>query len=114
MHQCDVGAKILSGDYAFAARRYRGGQVALRHAVGMYNTGRLNAGAPYIRAWSPPLKFVTATLRAPRRREARRDPFTSSRARGDQAARSTRDPSSTSNTGALADSLSSVPHVVVF
>ena len=43
-----VGARILSGDYAFAARRYGDGQVALRHAIGMYNTGRLNAGASYI------------------------------------------------------------------
>jgi hypothetical protein len=43
-----VGARILSGDYAFAVRRYGKGQVALRHAIGMYNTGRLNAGARYI------------------------------------------------------------------
>jgi type IV secretion system protein VirB1 len=44
----NVGARILSGDYAFAASRYGDGQVALRHAIGMYNTGRLNAGARYI------------------------------------------------------------------
>jgi type IV secretion system protein VirB1 len=44
----NVGARILSGDYAFAARRYGDGQIALRHAIGMYNTGRLNAGARYI------------------------------------------------------------------
>jgi type IV secretion system protein VirB1 len=43
-----VGAKILSDDYSFAARRYRDAQIALRHAIGMYNTGRLNAGASYI------------------------------------------------------------------
>jgi soluble lytic murein transglycosylase-like protein len=43
-----VGARILRGNYAFAARRYGDGQVALRHAIGMYNTGRLNAGARYI------------------------------------------------------------------
>jgi type IV secretion system protein VirB1 len=43
-----VGARILSGDYIFAARRYGDGQVALRHAIGMYNTGRLNGGASYI------------------------------------------------------------------
>jgi type IV secretion system protein VirB1 len=43
-----VGARILNGDYAFAAQRYGEGQVALRHAIGMYNTGRLNAGARYI------------------------------------------------------------------
>lgn len=40
-----IGASILSGDYTFAAQRYGDGQVALRHAIGMYNTGRLNAGA---------------------------------------------------------------------
>jgi type IV secretion system protein VirB1 len=44
----NVGGRILSGDYAFAARRYGDGQVALRHAIGMYNTGRLNGGARYI------------------------------------------------------------------
>jgi type IV secretion system protein VirB1 len=43
-----VGAKILSGDYAVATRRYGTGQVALRHAIGMYNTGRLDAGARYV------------------------------------------------------------------
>jgi type IV secretion system protein VirB1 len=43
-----VGAKILSDDYLFAARRYRVAQVALRHAIGMYNSGRLNGGARYI------------------------------------------------------------------
>jgi type IV secretion system protein VirB1 len=43
-----VGARILSGDYAVAARRYGNGQVALRHAIGMYNTGRLDAGARYV------------------------------------------------------------------
>jgi type IV secretion system protein VirB1 len=43
-----IGAKILSDDYSFAARRYHGAQVALRHAIGMYNTGRLNGGARYI------------------------------------------------------------------
>jgi type IV secretion system protein VirB1 len=43
-----IGARILSDDYSFAAQRYGDGQVALRHAIGMYNTGRLNAGARYI------------------------------------------------------------------
>lgn len=43
-----IGARILSDDYVFAARRYRDAQVALRHAIGMYNTGRLNAGSRYI------------------------------------------------------------------
>lgn len=43
-----IGARILGDDYRFAAQRYRDAQVALRHALGMYNTGRLNAGARYI------------------------------------------------------------------
>ncbi len=43
-----VGAKILSGDYVVATRRYGTGQVALRHAIGMYNTGRLDAGGRYV------------------------------------------------------------------
>lgn len=43
-----TGAKILSDDFSFAARRYPDAQVALRHAIGMYNTGRLNAGTRYI------------------------------------------------------------------
>ncbi len=100
-----VGARILSGDYAFAARRYGDGQVALRHAIGMYNTGRLNAGARYI------ARVVAAAEIRDRRRselarrcEARGDAFTSPRARGDHAARSTRHASQTSHAGALADS----------
>lgn len=44
-----VGARILSGDYAVAREQYRDGQIALRHAIGMYNTGRLNAGEGYVR-----------------------------------------------------------------
>jgi type IV secretion system protein VirB1 len=43
-----VGARILSGDYAFAHHRYTDSQIALRHAIGMYNTGQLNAGQGYI------------------------------------------------------------------
>jgi type IV secretion system protein VirB1 len=43
-----VGARILGGDYDFARRRYGNGQIALRHAIGMYNTGRLDAGARYV------------------------------------------------------------------
>jgi type IV secretion system protein VirB1 len=43
-----VGARILSDDYAFAAHRYGTGQIALRHALGMYNSGRLDAGARYV------------------------------------------------------------------
>jgi type IV secretion system protein VirB1 len=44
-----AGAEILSSDYDFAKRRYGNGQIALRHAIGMYNTGRLDAGAGYVR-----------------------------------------------------------------
>jgi type IV secretion system protein VirB1 len=40
---------LLSADYAFAEQRYGSGQVALHHAVGMYNTGRLDGGASYVR-----------------------------------------------------------------
>lgn len=45
-----AGARILSLDYALAARRYGLGHVALRHAIGMYNTGRLDAGSGYVRS----------------------------------------------------------------
>jgi len=45
-----AGARILSPNYAFATRRYGAGQVALRHAIGMYNTGMLDAGKGYIRS----------------------------------------------------------------
>jgi type IV secretion system protein VirB1 len=44
-----AGARVLASDYAFAVSRYGPGQVALRHAIGMYNTGRLDAGASYVR-----------------------------------------------------------------
>ncbi len=44
-----AGATILASDYAIAARHFGNGQVALRHAIGMYNTGRLNGGADYVR-----------------------------------------------------------------
>jgi type IV secretion system protein VirB1 len=43
-----IGARILSDDYAVARQRYNDGQIALRHAIGMYNTGRLDAGARYV------------------------------------------------------------------
>jgi type IV secretion system protein VirB1 len=45
-----AGARILSRDYVFATRRYGAGQIALRHAIGMYNTGMLDAGGGYIRS----------------------------------------------------------------
>jgi type IV secretion system protein VirB1 len=44
-----VGARMLSGDYAVAHQRYRDSQIALRHAIAMYNTGQLNAGEGYVR-----------------------------------------------------------------
>jgi type IV secretion system protein VirB1 len=43
-----AGSEILSSDYDFAKRRYGSGQIALRHAIGMYNTGRLNGGTRYV------------------------------------------------------------------
>jgi type IV secretion system protein VirB1 len=43
-----AGATILGGDYAAAAARFGPGQVALRHALGAYNTGSLFAGGAYI------------------------------------------------------------------
>jgi type IV secretion system protein VirB1 len=43
-----AGSEILSSDYDFAKRRYGNGQIALRHAIGMYNTGRLNGGVRYV------------------------------------------------------------------
>lgn len=43
-----ISSRILSRDYALSVRRYGSGQVALRHAIGMYNTGRLDAGARYV------------------------------------------------------------------
>lgn len=43
-----AGSAILTADYDAAERRYGGGQVALRHAIGMYNTGRLDGGAGYV------------------------------------------------------------------
>jgi len=43
-----AGSAILASDYDAAQRRYGSGQTALRHAIGMYNTGRLDAGAGYV------------------------------------------------------------------
>jgi hypothetical protein len=73
-----IGATILSGDYAFAARRYGDGQVALRHAIGMYNTGRLNAGAHYIARVVAAAEFGDGNAWSSRivaRRDAMRSPF---------------------------------------
>ena len=45
----NTGAQILTRDYARAEQRFGPGQAALRHAIGMYNTGQMNGGAGYIR-----------------------------------------------------------------
>jgi type IV secretion system protein VirB1 len=44
-----AASAILAQDYAIAKRRFGPGQVALRHALGMYNAGSLDAGAGYVR-----------------------------------------------------------------
>jgi type IV secretion system protein VirB1 len=43
-----AGATILSADYRAAMARFGPGQIALRHALGAYNTGSLYAGQGYI------------------------------------------------------------------
>lgn len=43
-----AGARILSADYREAAARFGPGQIALRRALGAYNTGSLYAGQSYI------------------------------------------------------------------
>ncbi len=73
-----VGSRILSGDYAFAARQYGDGQIALRHAIGMYNTGRLNGGARYIArvvAAAEILDGYAQSSRIAAKRDAMRAPF---------------------------------------
>ena len=45
-----AGSEILASDYTFAEQRYGSGQIALHHAIGMYNTGRLDRGARYVQA----------------------------------------------------------------
>jgi type IV secretion system protein VirB1 len=44
-----AASTILAQNYAIAKRRFGAGQVALRHALGMYNAGSLDAGANYVR-----------------------------------------------------------------
>jgi type IV secretion system protein VirB1 len=44
-----AASTILAQNYALAKRRFGPGQVALRHALGMYNAGTLDAGASYVR-----------------------------------------------------------------
>jgi type IV secretion system protein VirB1 len=73
-----AGAEILAQDYAIATRRFGAGQVALRHAIGMYNGGSLDAGASYVRrvmlaAGMPPTHALNPRLIAAR--EAMRSPF---------------------------------------
>ena len=73
-----IGARILADDYSFAARRYRDAQVALRHAIGMYNTGRLNAGAHYVSHVLAAAGIQEGYARGPRivtQREAMRAPL---------------------------------------
>jgi type IV secretion system protein VirB1 len=45
-----AGATILGEDYASAQARFGPGQVALRRALGAYNTGSLFAGRTYVNA----------------------------------------------------------------
>jgi type IV secretion system protein VirB1 len=45
-----AGAQILAADYARASARYGPGQLALRRAIGAYNTGQLTEGDGYISA----------------------------------------------------------------
>jgi type IV secretion system protein VirB1 len=73
-----AGSEILAQDYAIATRRFGAGQVALRHAIGMYNAGSLDAGASYVRrvmlaAGMPPTLALNPRLIAVR--EAMRSPF---------------------------------------
>jgi type IV secretion system protein VirB1 len=44
----EAGATILSEDYRAAVEHFGPGQIALRHALGAYNTGSLYAGQGYI------------------------------------------------------------------
>ena len=73
-----AGAEILAQDYAIATRRFGAGQVALRHAIGMYNAGNLDAGAGYVRrvmraAGIPPTYGLNARVIVAS--EAMRSPF---------------------------------------
>jgi type IV secretion system protein VirB1 len=74
----NVGGRILRDDYAFASRRYGDGQVALRHAIGMYNTGRLNGGASYISRVLAAARLQEGYASGPQvvfQRDARRSPI---------------------------------------
>ncbi|HEY1656028.1 MAG TPA: lytic transglycosylase domain-containing protein [Candidatus Tumulicola sp.] len=43
----NIGARIVASDHVLAEHYYGNGQVAVRHAIGMYNSGQLNAGMHY-------------------------------------------------------------------
>ena len=43
-----VSSRILTGDYRRAVARFGAGQLALRHAIGAYNTGSIYAGTSYV------------------------------------------------------------------
>jgi type IV secretion system protein VirB1 len=69
---------ILAQDYAIAKRRFGPGQVALRHALGMYNAGSLDAGAGYVRRVMIAAgirEAYRATSRLSAAREAMRSPL---------------------------------------
>jgi type IV secretion system protein VirB1 len=73
-----AGSEILAQDYAIARLRFGAGQAALRHAIGMYNAGSLDAGASYVRrvmlaAGIPPTYGLNLRLTATR--EAMRSPL---------------------------------------
>ena len=73
-----AASAILAQNYAIAKRRFGAGQVALRHALGMYNAGSLDAGASYVRRIML-AAGIPQTYRAPSRlsatREAMRSPL---------------------------------------
>jgi hypothetical protein len=77
-----VGARILAQDYLRATWRFGPGQIALRHAIGAYNTGSIFAGRTYISlvlaagnvrpAYDVELASSLAPHTAPRRHRAHR------------------------------------------
>jgi len=44
-----AGSNILASDFARAVERYGPGEIALRHAIEMYNTGHWDEGTSYLR-----------------------------------------------------------------
>jgi type IV secretion system protein VirB1 len=55
-----TGAEILAADYARATARYGPGQLALRRAIGAYNTGQLTEGDGCISAVVGAAKRITS------------------------------------------------------